>query len=172
MILYPPLVFDANEWFILIAGSLVMLLTLKLPKRLSRVEFWIIWLMNYLLAEIADFTIGFPGIDLYDFNDWPQYEYFDWILYVFLYPPAAYVYLYLYDRWKPAGWKLAGYIVGWALFTTGLEWLATQFHVFTYKGWKLVYSVPTYIFIYWINLCIFRFVRTYQHVPIPEEKDR
>lgn len=174
MILYLPKRFDANEWFILIAGTLLMTLVLLLPKRMSFIETLLIWLFNNLLAESADFFIGAPPLDLYDFNDWPQYEVFDVLLYLFMYPPIAYFFVYVYDRLKPSKLQAAFLILVWALLTTALEGCSNWFHVFTYKGWSLAYSFPAYILVFALNLLLYRFVkaklRSRTTVPMPAEE--
>lgn len=158
MILYPPVQFDGNEWFIILAAILNFMILFRLPRTFKVIEIVIIWIFNYFLAEFADFSIAVPPLDFYDFNDWPEYEYFDLVLYVFIYPPAAYLMLYYYHKWKLRGWPLAVYILMWAFITTGLEGAAAIFHVFTYKKWKLIYSFPAYVLIYGLNILVFRFV--------------
>ncbi|MCZ8515754.1 hypothetical protein O9H85_25750 [Paenibacillus filicis] len=162
MILYPPVRFDANEWFILIVSALIWGALLLVPRRLPFVTLFIIWLFNGLLAFTADFSIGIDPFDLYDFNDRPEFEWFDVLLYLFMYPPSVFYMLYGYTYWEPHGWKLFGYMLAWALVTMGLEGIAAYgFHVFTYKGWKLWYSGPAYIVIYGLNLILFRFIQKY-----------
>ncbi|MFD0695276.1 hypothetical protein ACFQZT_14295 [Paenibacillus sp. GCM10027628] len=159
MILYLPKNFNANEWFILIAGTLLLALVLLLPKRMSFIEMLLIWLFNILLTESADFFIGVPPLDLYDFNDWPQYEVFDLLLYLFMYPPIAYFFIYIYDIWKPRKLQAAFLIVVCSLVTTALEGCSIKFYVFTYKGWSLPYSFPTYILVFVLNLLLYRFMK-------------
>lgn len=96
--------------------------------------------------------IGAPLYDLYDMNDFAKYEYMDSILYLFIYPADAYIMLNFYERWKLKGSSRVLYIVGWALLTMGMEWLADLAHVFTYKGWRLWYSFFVYIGVYTLNV--------------------
>lgn len=162
MILYPPIHFDANEWFILVISVASWGIFLLLPNRLSYVTLFIIWLFNGLLAFTADFSIGVKPFDLYDFGDRPEFEWFDIILYLFTYPPSQFFMLYFYSRWRPTGWYLFGYLLLFSLTTVGLEAISTYcFHVFTYKGWKLHYSAPIYLIIYTLNLLVFRFIQRY-----------
>ncbi len=158
MILYPPLVFDGNEWFTIFAGTLIWAIMLSLPRRFNDLMMMMIWLGNHFLAEVVDFTIAVPPINLYDTHDWPQYEIFDLIIYIFLYPPSAYLALYMYDKWRFTGWKLVLYIVACALVSTGLEAISLWFHVFTYYGWKLIYSFPVYMVVFSLNIALYHFV--------------
>ncbi|WP_028608478.1 hypothetical protein [Paenibacillus harenae] len=162
MILYPPTRFDANEWFILIVSVVTWGMFMLLPRRLSYVSLFIVWLFNGLLAFTADFSIGVKPFDLYDFGDRPEFEWFDIILYLFTYPPSQFLMLHFYSKWKPAGWLLFGYLLLFSVVTLALEGIATYwFHVFTYNGWKLYYSAPAYLVIYTLNLFVFRYVQRY-----------
>ncbi|RCW41518.1 hypothetical protein [Paenibacillus prosopidis] len=168
MILYPPIHFDANEWFILVISVASWGIFLLLPNRLSYVTLFIIWLFNGLLAFTADFSLGVKPFDLYDFGDRPEFEWFDVILYLFTYPPTPFFMLHFYSKWRPTGWRFVGYILLFSLATTGLEGISTYgFHVFTYKGWKLWYSGPIYLIIFSLNFLVYHFVQRY----VPERKN-
>lgn len=162
MILYPPIRFDANEWFVIVVSVLVWLGVWVIRRRLSPVTLLIIWSFNCMLAFTADFTIGVPPVDMYDFNDRPQYEWIDVVLYMFTYPPAAFFFVTGYELWRLDGWRLTLYILFFAAVTTVLEAIAAfWFHVFNYHYWKLIYSFPTYIVIYGLNLAVYRFLQRY-----------
>jgi hypothetical protein len=145
MILYPPERFDLNEWFIIFSSATVIVIALLLPKRFSPALTTVILLFSVSLGQTSDFLICVPPYDLYDVNDSPKYEIFDFLLYYFSYPPVVYIMLHFYDRWKLKGTRLILYIVGFSLTTTGLEWLAKLAHVYKYKGWHLSYSFFVYI---------------------------
>jgi len=155
--------FDENEWFLLAVDALMWALILLLPKRLSPATVIMIWVLNVALATFSDFLIGKKPVELYSYNDTSKYEWTDVLLYLFTYPPSCYFLLLIYDRFKSRFEHrlplLFGYLVAWALLTTGLERLADQFHVFTYKGWKLAYSFPVYFAVYAINIGIYYLVR-------------
>lgn len=151
--------FDANEWFILVASVLVYSLIFSLPRRFPVSLSIVIWLFNLYVANFTDFMIATKPLNLYNINDGPDYQLFDLLIYVLLYSPTAYLVIYLYDRWKPTGFKLALYIVGWALLTTGLEWFSMFFHIYRFTGWRHLYSIPTYALVYALNLALFRTLR-------------
>lgn len=155
--------FDKNEWFILIAGILMMILFLFTDRRISVLEIVVIWVINWFMAEAADFSIAIPPFDLYDFNDSPKYEYFDFFLFVVLYPCTAYLFIHYYDKWNLKGKSLIIYVFIYSLLTVGLEALASVFDVFTYKGWHLIFSFPVYLVVYIINIVIFKFERKHIH---------
>jgi len=163
MILYPPVKFDENEWFIIITGILMWAIIFMLPKRFSFLTILIIWLFNFFLGQMTDFIIGKPPLSYYYYNDLPEYEYFDLLLYFVSYPSIAYFFVYFYDKLKLKGWWLIGYIFVWALATTGLEWLSVKyFHLYTFTGWHSLYSIFVFILVYVSNLIVFRFVEYYQ----------
>ncbi|CAG7629606.1 hypothetical protein ACFQI7_15975 [Paenibacillus allorhizosphaerae] len=162
MILFPPVRFDANEWFIICAALANWSIWLSLPRRFSLLTVVCIWIFNYCLAQTADFTIAVNPYDLYDYGDHPEFEYFDWVMYVFTYPPAAFFVLFYYDRWRLKGWKLAGYVIGCAILTNAMEWISAYwFHVFTYKGWNPFYSTPVYVLVYYLNIALLKLVQRY-----------
>ncbi|WP_248929994.1 hypothetical protein [Paenibacillus hamazuiensis] len=152
--------FDANEWFILTASVLEYTVILFLPKRFRLSQSVFIWVFNLTLADYVDFMIATPPLNLYEINDSPEYELFDVLIYPLLYSPTAYLVIYFYDRWKPRGIFPALYVMGWALLTIGLEWMAEKFYIYKYNGWKLGYSLPAYVILYAANLMSFRFFRS------------
>jgi hypothetical protein len=118
-----------------------------------------VMLFNVFLGQTVDYILAVPPYDLYDINDSKQYELFDGILYFLLYPPTAYLVIYFYIKWRIKGVYIIAYIVGWALITTSLEWIATLFGVFKYNGWKLIYSAPVYIAVYTLNILVLQFAQ-------------
>lgn len=152
--------FDANEWFILAATVLIYTVILFMPRRFPLSQSLYIWVFNLFLANLVDYVIATKPLDLYDVNDGPDYELFDLLLYLLLYGPAAYVIIYFYDRWKPKGWAAALYVTGWALITIVLEWLAVMFRVYQFHAWTHLYSIPSYIALYTLNLAMFRLLRS------------
>lgn len=161
MIIYPPEKFDGNEWFIIISLLLVLTIALLLPKRFSPMVVVLLVLFNVFLGQTVDSFIGVPPYDLYDVNDRKEYEIFDGILYFFHYPPSAYLVTYFYDKWRIKGLYVIAYIICCALITTGLEWMAVIFHVFNYKGWKLIYSAPVYMAVYGLNILVLKLGQYY-----------
>lgn len=91
MILYPPVQFNENEWFLIGVAILNLLVLWLLPARLPAAVTLMIFLYNIYLGQTADYILGLPPYDLYDVNDRPAYEWFDAITYSLVYTPAAYV---------------------------------------------------------------------------------
>ena len=167
MILYLPVKFDANEWFLIISTALTWSLMFLLPKRLATITVITLWVFNYALAQTADFTIAVPPYDLYDVNDRPELEITDFLFYFFTYPPVSYFVVYIYSMLELSAKRLAAYLVLCGFITEMMEWSASRwFHVYKYKGWSPWYSAPVYIAVYLLNICIYRLMQRY----LPERK--
>jgi hypothetical protein len=159
MILYPPVRFDLNEWFIIAITVLGWSIYLSLRDHFSLIVLIGLWLFNFYLGQTVDFAIGLaPPIDLYDVNDRSQYEWFDLFLYCFTYLPEALFVVWGYIRLRPRGWWLAAYLVAVALATTGSEAVAWMCNVYHYKGWSLYYSFLFYIFWSAMNITLYRLI--------------
>jgi len=159
MILYPPERFDANEWFVLISVVLVFTVSFLLPRRLSAVDITATVVFNLYLSQSVDSMIAVAPFDLYDVSDSSKYEMLDIVIYFFLYPPVAYLFLHFYDRMEKSVGRLVLYVLGWSLFTTFLEWLSVQYRVFAYKGWHIAFSPLVYIGVYVLNIMVLHLTR-------------
>jgi len=159
-VLYPPVSFDENEWFLVISSALIWAVMIFLPKRLSVVSITVIWALNLCLAQTADFLIGKKPVQLYNYNDSERFEWSDVWLYVLSYPPAVYLFVYGLEKWKSCfhrnPWRIAFFITGAALVTTGLEAAAVHYGVFQYYTWHLYYSFVVYLGVYGLNLWVYR----------------
>jgi hypothetical protein len=145
VILYPPERFDINDWFILISLVVSLTIVFMLPKRFSPVSITVFAVCSVFISQTVDSLVAVKPFDLYDVNDSPKYEVMDVVIYYFNYPIYAYLFFYLYDKWKLKGIYRILYLIGFSLLSVFFEWLADHFHVFTYKGWKLWYSPFVYL---------------------------
>lgn len=59
----------------------------------------LIVLFSATIARIADHVLAGPPLDLYDLMDSGKFEMFDIFSYL-LYGPFAYIYLYIYEKFK------------------------------------------------------------------------
>lgn len=169
-ILEPPAQWDANEWFVLVISVILIGIVCLLPKHFTRMEALFPYVFNFYLAVSVDLIIAVEPYDWYDVMDSPKLEWSEMILYLILYPVTMYILLYIWDIWRPQGFKAALYCAGCAVLTTGLEWLATLFGVFTYNSWLLLYSLPVYFAAFGINIGILRLCRFCLRLPIPPKK--
>jgi hypothetical protein len=159
MILYPPIRYDLNEFFVVAVSVVGWSVYFLLKPRFPLIVLIGLYLFNFYLGQFVDFAIAQgPPIDLYDYNDRPQYEWFDLFLYLFTYPPGALLAVWGYAHFRPKGWRLAAYVVAVALGTVGGEAVAWICHVYHYKGWSLYYSFPFYIVSTSMNIAIYRMI--------------
>jgi hypothetical protein len=159
MIIYPPKHFDQNEWFIIISVVAIWIILLGVRPRFGTTTIVMIWMLNVMLAETADFLIAAKPYEFYSLNDHPDYEWFDAVLYFILYPPVALLGLHIQQKWGFSMYKMIGMTFLWAGVCIGLEWIALNYQVFTYKKWHLFYSFIAYLFIFSLNVMVYKFVR-------------
>jgi hypothetical protein len=155
-----PVLFDQNEWFIILNCSLGYIWLLFVPKRYPQVISILVILFTFTVAVIMDHTIATPPLDLYDINDLKKYELTDVITY-FMYTPYGLLTVYLYDTFKPKGLYFTAYVIMWSLLAVGFEWLAVILNVFKYNGWTLLYSFSFYLFATALQLKFFQFILRY-----------
>jgi len=157
MFLYLPKHFDENEWFIIIALVLSIFLV-RLPKRMPTEVSYLIVLLSLAIPNIIDHSIAaISPFDAYQITDSEKYEVFD-ILLSGVYIPFGYLCVYFYEWFRPKKLKIALYILCWALFALCFEFVLVKLNVFTYRGWKLIYSFPTYLLVISLFLIYYEFL--------------
>ncbi|WEA47116.1 hypothetical protein [Priestia aryabhattai] len=155
-----PKQFDENEWFIITVVLLSSVL-FKLPKRLPTVITILILFLSMAIPKIIDHSIAAAWpYNLYDLTDSRKFELFDVIL-DGVYCPFGYLCIYFYDKFHPKGFKIVLYILSWTVFAVFFEYIAVKLHVFNYRGWKLIYSFPTYMVVISLFLLFYKFVTYY-----------
>lgn len=160
MILYFPKNFDENEWFILV-GVIVNILVFKwLPKQLPREIIPLIVLLSISFPKVLDHTMAVPPYDFYNITDSKKYELFDLILYG-VYPMFGYLFIYLFNVFKPSRIKFVLYLLTWLLFAVTFEYFLTLLHVYTYTGWNIVFSLPIYLITLCLTFLFYRFTTNY-----------
>jgi hypothetical protein len=166
MILYYPKNFDENEWFIIVAVIVNILVFNLLPKRLPREITPLIILLSISFPKILDHTMAVRPYDLYNITDSKNYELFDLILYG-VYPMYGYLFIYLIDVFKPSKLKFVLYILSWSLFAFTFEYFLNLLHVFKYTGWNIVFSLPVYL----ITLCLTYMFYSFTNNYLAKSKD-
>jgi len=160
MLLYFPKKFDENEWTIIIAVIISILLFVLLPKRFPKEITPLIVLLSISFPKILDHSIAAKSLNLYNLNDMKQYEIFDVILYA-VYPIFGYLFVYILDRYDIKKFKLVWYIVFWTFLGFGTDSLLVKLNVFNYTGWRLIYSLPVYITVLSVTYLFFQFIMQY-----------
>jgi hypothetical protein len=158
MILPLPKSFDSNEWFIIGASIVAWGCAFPLVRRQQPLLVLGIWLFNFLLAQMADFTLAVKPFDLYNINDRKEYGLFDLILYMVTYPPVGMLAAALPSRLRMNAAQTTVFILAASALTVGLEYAAHLAGVYHYHGWKLIYSYPSYIVSFLLNLWFYRYI--------------
>lgn len=171
MFLYPPKEFDINEWFVIIGVITNILVIAKLPARLPKPVTPLILLLSIAFPKIVDHSIGVDPYNLYDLMDLPKYEIFDLALYG-VYPLFGYLFIYFYEYFKLSQLKLIVYMLAWSFFAVIFEYLLLKMNIFTYIGWKLIYSLPLYIITLSLTLGFYLYTCKYlEKHPCAEKKE-
>lgn len=158
MILYPPIKFNENEWFILIAIAIILFLLFIMPKRIPFAHAVSYWVFNLYLALTIDYCALLLPIHLYFSNDRDKYEIFDFLLYYFLYPGSMYLFISGLATWQFLRKHGFYYVCCAAIVTTVLEKIAHFMKVFTYIHWSIWLSLIAYIILYSMNVGMYYFV--------------
>lgn len=131
--------------FLLISYLIIGIIFYKMPKRISQLEVYTIWMIVSLAALLSDVFIA-DILDMYNlFDPGPQVS--DVFIEVTL--PACFGILYV--NFMPENKrKIAIYILFWAIFSVIYEQLSRYFGYVHYKDWKIWYS-----FLYYLCACLF-----------------
>jgi hypothetical protein len=158
-ILLLPEKFDFNEWFIIFSIIAALIWILLLPRRFPHTITTMMVLFSLALEKAADLILEYPPYTFYYLNDKIEYELFDFFV-CFLYPAAAYIFIYFYDKWRVRGMYRFVYIMGWSIGAIAFEWITVLAGIFQYQEWKLIYSYPVYIISICLYILFYHFVRS------------
>ncbi|OZM56387.1 hypothetical protein CIB95_11465 [Lottiidibacillus patelloidae] len=151
--------FDWNEIFFLASTLVSVTIAYLLPRRFHPYATFSLWIFVVIFIETIDYTLGVRPYDFYHFLDGPGYQITVGIAHFFLYPSAAYIFIYFYDKWQLRGKRLALYITGWTVVSVFYEWLCVVNEVLTYIHWNLLLSIPTYPVACLITITVFHFIK-------------
>lgn len=139
-----PKSFDENEWFVIILLIISSAIIYWLPKRFPTSITILLLLFPSTSARLIDKFLSAPDTDYYDVFDTSAFELFDLLSYT-MYAPFGYIFIYLYDHFKPIGIKLVFYIIVSSLFAISFEWVTHQFHLFEYKNFTFTQAYVFYV---------------------------
>lgn len=132
--------------FLLISYTIIAFIFFFMPKRLTKQEGYITYIIVSLVTLISDLVIG-NLLDQYDLMKKPGPQWSDVFVEITL--PAAFGILYM--NFMPTGKrKFILYFIFWVLLSVGYEQISRYFGYVNYKGWKVWYS-----FIFYIFACLF-----------------
>ncbi|NSL52405.1 hypothetical protein [Calidifontibacillus erzurumensis] len=158
-----PVVFDKNEWFVIIMVIISYSILFFRSKFIPWSIIILLILFSAAIARMADQILAKPMIDYYDIMDSDKYELFGFFTY-FLYGPIAYLFVFFYEKFNIQGLSILFYIVGWSLISVIFEWITVWFGVFTFKEWIPLYSFPVYLFVQSLTLLFYLFLKRHKAV--------
>jgi hypothetical protein len=152
--------FDANEWYVIVSILVMYGLLFLLPKRFSLATSVTFVVLGIYIGMVSDHTLSIPPLDFYDVNDNSSYQLIDFLTYV-MYGPYAYLFLYIYDRFKIMKFKIMLYVIVWTIISVIFEYFAMKLAVFHYKnGYEIIFSIPIYLFIQSFTILYFHIFKT------------
>jgi hypothetical protein len=154
-----PETFNSNEWFIIVVSLFLIMLSFILKRRHLFSHIAVIFTLNFFLAASLDHILAGSHYDLYDIMDVSEFEIFDFIIYLFIYPLTGYLFIYFLDIWKEKGFSVILFLLLTSFITVGLEWIAIRFYVFEHKDWTYFHSLFAYFLIFCINATVYFWMR-------------
>ncbi len=158
---------DGNEWFMLATSVIVFAITLLIRRHFRPLTFFMIWLFAIAYVESIDYAIAGTPFQLYYCADNESYEPAAAMIHLFLYPGCVFIFLYLYDKWRIRGKNQVWYILAWTAVSVLFEWINVLAGVFTYTGWMIVFSIPTYPISAVITICLYRYIERHLRAAAP-----
>jgi hypothetical protein len=134
--------------------------SLLLPKKFPKKITVLLFVMGCTIDTLFDYSIGGHKLDLYDTFHSPRYTLMDLITYI-SFSPFPYIFIYIYEHFRIKRIKVVFYIMGWTVFSIGVEGLAVYLGVFTYKfGYHLYYSIPIYLYTQSLTVALYHWMRS------------
>jgi len=152
--------FNSNEWFVIAALTIGVILVWKLPKRFPIKESLVYFIGFVFLGMVFDNTIGIKPFDYYDVNDKSSYQLMDFVSHL-TYGPFGYLYIYFYDFFKIKNPYSTIYIFLWTIISLVMEYIAHALGLFYYKnGYEIYYSFPIYLLLLMSYLCLYKLLNS------------
>lgn len=127
--------------FMYLVAIFLVVVVWFMPKRLTRQEMYIIWIIVSYIEITVDLSLGHV-MDLYYFAQEQKISPEALIVKMIVSP----LFGIIFSNYIPKrSIQLMGYLMFWVLFSTFFEWLTIKFGYLTYKNWSLWYSFIFYI---------------------------
>ncbi|MGG3560548.1 hypothetical protein ABES03_02705 [Neobacillus rhizosphaerae] len=157
-----PKQFDGNEWFVIgisiIVAMVVYYITVR-NRKLTWSEIICISLLNLQLTTLGDYFFAMPPYDFYDTVDRNSGEITDIFLQNLVYPGTILFFMHFYKGKKPRKWF---FILLCMIILGTLEGISVYFfQLFTYKTWKIYYSLIFYFLVMVVNVVFYNRLRMY-----------
>ncbi|WLD94513.1 CBO0543 family protein [Alkalihalobacillus sp. AL-G] len=143
----------------------VMILTIMLfntivffmKKHLRISDIYTTVIFGLLVSALVDVFASFR-LQAWGFFDPRMPDFKALLILLGIYPAAAAMIINWYPYDSARGSKLV-YLIGWAIFSTGYEWLSLEVGMLWHKNWNLFYSFILYPFIYFMLIIHVRIYR-------------
>lgn len=146
-----------NEWFVLTVSIAGYLVTAVLPRKFTRPQRVIMYLIGFYFVILFDHTLAKPPLNYYDVMDSGSFTIWDFLTYI-MYAPFTYIYLYGLTLIQQTRFRIFAYLVGWAviaILSEGAAWLAGVYHY--HNGYTLLQSFPVYLIVLSLTLLYYRY---------------
>lgn len=143
--------------FIVVSYTILAVIFIFMPKRLSWPEIYISWIVISFIVLVSDLILG--GIlNFYDLLNKPGPQFTDLLIEITL--PASFGIVFL--NFMPLELKkFIWYSIFIITFSTAYEQLARYFEYVHYNGWKIFYSVVYYFVVSLFMYCHLMFIRKF-----------
>lgn len=130
--------------WLLTYGTVIILglIVYFMPKKITRKEMYITWFVISAITLFTDIIVG-ASFDLFNFGVDKKPRVPETILEVTLSPLASIIFLNFMPK-KLLKFYL--YVIAWTIASILFEYACLKVGYLSYKGWKLIYSAPFYIF--------------------------
>lgn len=125
--------FNGNEWFVIIALIIGILVVCLLPRRFPKQIAIVFVGCGIFFGFFFDHTLSVLPVSFYDIGDTSHFELTDFLS-QYMYGPYGYLFFYLYDRLSIRPRFSPIYILVWAFLSTGIEKVAEMLNVFHYRN--------------------------------------
>ena len=153
--------FNANEWFIVIALVVGAIAVLWIPRRFTKKTTCLYLMCGVFFGFFFDHTLSVFPVSYYVINDSSRFEVMDFLSHV-MYAPYSYLFFYLYDLFNIKLRLSLLYILAWAFMSVGVERLASAVGIFHYRhGYSIYYSFVIYLIILSIWVLFYRIIKAH-----------
>ncbi|MGC4379373.1 CBO0543 family protein [Fictibacillus sp. Mic-4] len=136
-------------------------------KRMNKLEIYSTSIFAVILAFSVDYILEVT-FHLYGYFQ-KKAQYTDLLVTLGIYPAIDIIFLNFFPSTRRFVTKTL-YIAGWSAFALFYEWLSVKLGLFYYNGWKWIYSVPIYPFLYLLLLGNLKLVRRLWWSDVSKEK--
>ncbi|WP_019154211.1 hypothetical protein [Robertmurraya massiliosenegalensis] len=144
--------FNLNEWFIIGALVIGVLVVVLLPKRFTQQTTIVFITTGVFFGFFADHGLSVLPVSFYDVNDSSHFEVMDFFSHI-MYGPYSYLFFYLFHLLNVKPRYTPIYVLAWAFVSLGMEIICKKIGIFHYRhGFNFYYSFVIYLLVlsFWV----------------------